>query len=241
MILGISNIKSQQLIYFPSYSTRTNMALALFDLDNTLLSDDSDYLWGCFLVDKGLVDKSTYDKANQHFYAEYKLGTLDIFEFLAFSLKPLTQFSMQELSVLHNEFMEKYIKSAMTPKGAGQIQYHRDKGDIIIIITATNSFVTGPIAKAFKVDQLIATEPEIIDDRYTGQVTGTPCFQGGKITRLKQWLEDTSHNLEGSTFYSDSHNDISLLEIVTTPVAVDPDDELKAIALERNWEICSFR
>ena len=217
------------------------MALALFDLDNTLLSDDSDYLWGCFLVDKGLVDKSTYDKANQHFYAEYKLGTLDIFEFLAFSLKPLTQFSMQELSVLHNEFMEKYIKSAMTPKGAGQIQHHHDKGDIIIIITATNSFVTGPIAKAFKVDQLIATEPEIIDDRYTGQVTGTPCFQGGKITRLKQWLEDTSHSLEGSTFYSDSHNDISLLEIVTTPVAVDPDDELKAIALERNWEICSFR
>ena len=217
------------------------MALALFDLDNTLLSDDSDFLWGCFLVEKGLVDKSAYDEANQHFYAEYKQGTLDIFEFLAFSLKPLTQFTMQQLSVLHNEFMEKYIKSAMTPKGAGQIQHHRDKGDIIIIITATNSFVTGPIAKAFKVDQLIATEPEIIDDRYTGRVAGTPCFQGGKITRLKQWLEDTSHNLEGSTFYSDSHNDISLLEIVTTPVAVDPDDELKAIALERSWEICSFR
>jgi len=217
------------------------MALALFDLDNTLLSDDSDFLWGCFLVDKGLVDKSTYDEANQRFYAEYKQGTLDIFEFLAFSLKPLTQFSMQELRVLHNEFMEKHIKSAMTPKGAAQIQQHRDKGDFTVIITATNSFVTGPIAKAFKVDQLIATEPEIIDDRYTGQVAGTPCFQGGKITRLNQWLESTSHNLEGSTFYSDSHNDISLLERVTSPVAVDPDDELKAIALERNWEICSFR
>ncbi len=217
------------------------MALALFDLDNTLLSDDSDYLWGCFLVDKSLVDKSTYDQANQHFYAQYKQGTLNIFEFLAFSLKPLTQFSMQELSLLHNEFMEKHIKSAMTAKGAAQIQHHRDKGDTTVIITATNSFVTGPIAKAFKVDQLIATEPEIIDHRYTGQVAGTPCFQGGKITRLKQWLQDTSHNLEGSTFYSDSHNDISLLEIVTTPVAVDPDDELKAIALERNWEIRSFR
>ncbi len=129
----------------------------------------------------------------------------------------------------------------MTAKGAAQIQHHRDKGDTTVIITATNSFVTGPIAKAFKVDQLIATEPEIIDGRYTGQVAGTPCFQGGKITRLKQWLKDTSLNLQGSTFYSDSHNDISLLEIVTTPVAVDPDDELKSIALERNWEIRSFR
>jgi len=217
------------------------MALALFDLDNTLLSDDSDYLWGCFLVEKGLVEKSSYDEANQHFYAEYKQGTLDIFEFLAFSLKPLTQFTMQELSVLHNEFMEKHIKSVMTPKGIAQIQLHRDKGDFIAIITATNSFVTGPIAKAFKVDLLIATEPEIIDDKYTGQVAGTPCFQGGKITRLKQWLESTSHNLDGSTFYSDSHNDISLLEIVSTPIAVDPDDELKTIAQKRGWEIYSFR
>ena len=217
------------------------MALALFDLDNTLLSDDSDFLWGCFLVEKGLVEKSTYDEANQHFYAEYKQGTLDIFEFLAFSLKPLTQFSMQELSVLHNEFMEKHIKSAMTQKGIKQIQHHRDKGDSIVIITATNSFVTGPIAKAFNADELIATEPEIVDGRYTGQVAGTPCFQDGKITRLNQWLESTSHNLDGSTFYSDSHNDISLLEQVTTPVAVDPDDELKAIALKRGWEICSFR
>ena len=217
------------------------MALALFDLDNTLLSDDSDFLWGCFLVEKGLVEKSTYDEANQRFYAEYKQGTLDIFEFLAFSLKPLTQFSMQELNVLHNEFMGKHIKSAMTAKGIKQIQHHRDKGDFTLIITATNSFVTGPIAKAFNADELIATEPEIIDGRYTGQVAGTPCFQGGKITRLNQWLESTSHNLDNSTFYSDSHNDISLLEQVTTPVAVDPDDELKAIALKRGWEICSFR
>lgn len=217
------------------------MALALFDLDNTLLSDDSDFLWGCFLVEKGLVEKSAYDEANQRFYAEYKQGTLDILEFLAFSLKPLTQFSMQELSALHNAFMEKHIKSAMTPQGIKQIQHHRDKGDFIVIITATNSFVTGPIAKAFNVDQLIATEPEIIDGRYTGRVAGIPCFQGGKITRLKQWLESTSHNLDNSTFYSDSHNDLALLEQVTTPIAVDPDDELKAIALKRGWEIRSFR
>ena len=217
------------------------MALALFDLDNTLLSDDSDFLWGCFLVEKGLVDKATYDAANQRFYAEYEQGTLDIFEFLAFSLKPLTQFSMQELAELHNAFMEKHIRSVMTEKGIAQIKSHRDKGDVTVIITATNRFITGPIAEAFEVDDLIATDPEIIDGQYTGRVAGTPCFQGGKITRLNQWLENTSHDLEGSTFYSDSHNDIPLLEIVTTAIAVDPDDDLRAMAIERNWEIRSFR
>ena len=217
------------------------MALALFDLDNTLLADDSDFLWGCFLVDKGLVDKSTYDEANKRFYDEYKQGTLDIFEFLAFSLKPLTQYPREKLDILHNEFMQKLITPVMTEKGRQQIQYHQDKGDITVIITATNSFVTGPIADAFKVDALIATDPEIIDGQYTGKVAGTPCFQEGKITRLNQWLENTAHNLENSTFYSDSHNDILLLECVTTPIAVDPDDELKATALDRNWEIRSFR
>lgn len=217
------------------------MALALFDLDNTLLADDSDFLWGCFLVDNGLVDKATYDAANQRFYDEYKRGTLDIFEFLAFSLKPLTQFPMEKLAALHQAFMQKHIIPAMTKKGLAQIQQHRDKGDTTLIITATNSFVTGPIAKAFQVDHLIATEPEVIAGKYTGKVAGTPCFQQGKITRLKQWLEKTSHDLEGSTFYSDSHNDLALLKIVTTPIAVDPDDELRATALEKGWEICSFR
>ncbi len=217
------------------------MALALFDLDNTLLSGDSDFLWGCFLVENGLVDKKTYDETNQRFYEEYKKGTLDIFEFLAFSLKPLTQFSMEKLAVLHNEFMQKHIVSAMTKKGLAKIRQHHDQGDTTLIITATNSFVTRPIAKAFQVDALIATEPEVINGKYTGKVAGVPCFQEGKITRLNQWLENTSHNLEGSTFYSDSHNDIALLDIVTTPVAVDPDDVLKAIAVERNWKMLSFR
>jgi len=217
------------------------MALALFDLDNTLLADDSDFLWGCFLVEKGLVDKSSYDEANQRFYNEYKQGTLDIFEFLAFSLKPLTLYPREKLDELHKEFMQKLIKPVMTNKGIAQIKQHRDKGDITVIITATNRFVTAPIARAFVVDDLIATDPEIIDGKYTGQVAGTPCFQEGKITRLNQWLENTSHDLEDSTFYSDSHNDLALLEQVTTPIAVDPDDELKATAIERNWEICSFR
>jgi HAD superfamily hydrolase (TIGR01490 family) len=217
------------------------MALALFDLDNTLLADDSDYLWGCFLVDKGLVDQSTYEAANQRFYEEYKQGTLDIYEFLAFTLKPLTQYSREKLSELHVEFMQRHIRPVMTEKGIKQIKQHRDSGDVTVIITATNRFVTGPIAEAFQVDDLIATDPEIIDGKYTGKVAGTPCFQKGKITRLRQWLENTSHTLENSFFYSDSHNDISLLELVTTPIAVDPDEQLHAIALERNWEIRSFR
>ena len=217
------------------------MALALFDLDNTLLADDSDFLWGCFLVDKGLVDKKTHDEANKRFYDDYKKGTLDIYEFLAFSLKPLTQIPIEKLSALHKEFMYKHITPVMTEKGMAQIQQHRDRGDITVIITATNRFVTEPIADAFQVDDLIATDPEIIDGAYTGKVAGTPCFKEGKTTRLKQWLENTSHDLENSTFYSDSHNDLSLLEVVTTPVAVDPDDELKATALAKNWEIRSFR
>ncbi len=217
------------------------MALALFDLDNTLLADDSDFLWGCFLVEQGLVDKTAYDEANKRFYAEYKQGTLDIFKFLAFSLKPLTQYSTEKLSELHREFMYRHIRPVMTEKGIRQIQHHRDQGDYTVIITATNRFVTGPIAQAFQVDDLIATEPEIIDGKYTGKVAGTPCFQEGKITRLNQWLLNTAHDLKNSTFYSDSHNDLALLECVTTPIAVDPDDELKATALERNWEIRSFR
>lgn len=217
------------------------MALALFDLDNTLLADDSDYLWGCFLVDKGLVDKSTYDEANKRFYDEYKQGKLDIYEFLAFSLKPLTRYSVEKLGELHREFMQKLIRPVMTRKGIEKIRYHRHQGDITVIITATNSFVTAPIAAAFQVDDLIATEPEIIDGKYTGNVAGTPCFQQGKVTRLYQWLEKTSHDLRDSTFYSDSHNDLSLLECVSRPVAVDPDDELRVTAIKRNWEICSFR
>jgi HAD superfamily hydrolase (TIGR01490 family) len=217
------------------------MALALFDLDNTLLAADSDYLWGQFLVEKGLVDAETYDQANKRFYAEYKQGTLDIHEFLAFSLQPLTRYSIDELAELHDQFMQKHIISAMTRKGSEHIRMHKDRGDVTVIITATNRFVTGPIADAFGVDDLIATEPEIIDGRYTGKVAGEPCFQHGKIIKLDAWLQDTDHDLAGSTFYSDSHNDIPLLEKVSTAIAVDPDDQLRDKAIERNWDILSFR
>jgi len=217
------------------------MALALFDLDNTLLAGDSDYLWGCFLSDKGLVDKDLYEQANLRFYEQYKQGTLDIHEFLNFALTPLAENDFDRLQSFHAEFMESSIREIMTETGRAKIDQHREQGDYIVIITATNSFVTGPIAKAFGVDHLIATEPEIVDGQYTGKVSGTPCFQEGKITKLNEWMEQTSKDLEGSYFYSDSHNDLPLLEQVTTPVAVDPDDQLRTIAQERDWKIETFR
>lgn len=217
------------------------MALALFDLDNTLLADDSDYLWGCFLSDKGLVDKELYEQANLRFYEQYKQGELDIHEFLNFALSPLAENDFEQLQKLHTEFMDALIRPAMTQIGQNKIKQHKAQGDTVVIITATNSFVTAPIAKAFGVDKLIATEPEIIEGQYTGKVSGTPCFQHGKITKLNEWLEQTGKNLEGSYFYSDSHNDLPLLEQVTYPIAVDADEQLKTIAQQRGWGIESFR
>jgi HAD superfamily hydrolase (TIGR01490 family) len=217
------------------------MSLALFDLDNTLLAGDSDYLWGCFLVDKGLVDKQLYEEANERFYQQYKEGKLDIHEFLNFALQPLADNDAGLLQSLHLEFMELHIRPLMTRRGKELIAQHRNAGDHPVIITATNSFVTRPIAHAFGVDDLIATEPEIIDGRYTGRVAGTPCFQRGKIDRLHAWLQVSKMDFAGSWFYSDSHNDLPLLEEVAHPVAVDPDDTLRTVATERGWQITSFR
>ena len=217
------------------------MALALFDLDNTLLAGDSDYLWGCFLVEKGMVDGRLYEEANDRFYSDYKDGTLDIHEFLNFALQPLADNDPALLQSLHDEYMEKHIRPIMTRRGRELIQQHQGQGDHTVVITATNSFVTGPIARAFGADDLIATEPEIIDGRYTGKVAGIPCFQHGKIEKLQAWLDQTGTGLDNSWFYSDSHNDLPLLEEVVHPVAVDPDDQLRAIAGERGWQITSFR
>ena len=217
------------------------MPLALFDLDNTLLAGDSDYLWGCFLVEKGLVDKGLYEEANERFYREYTEGRLDIHEFLNFALQPLAAIDPDILKSLQSEFMEKHIRPIMTQGGMDTIARHRSEGDHPLIITATNSFVTAPIAQAFGITDLIATEPEIIDGRYTGNVDGTPCFQNGKIERLHSWLEMTRMDFDNSWFYSDSHNDLPLLEQVAHPVAVDPDEQLRAIATERGWPITSFR
>ena len=217
------------------------MPLALFDLDNTLLAGDSDYLWGCFLVEKGLVERQLYEQANERFYRDYAAGNLDIHEYLNFALEPLANNDPALLRSMHDEFMEKYIKPIMTLIGMEQIARHTRRGDHAVIITATNSFVTAPIARAFGVRDLIATEPEVVDGRYTGRVDGVPCFQQGKIERLHAWLDATRLDFDNSWFYSDSHNDLPLLEEVANPVAVDPDDQLRAIAKERDWPITSFR
>jgi len=217
------------------------VSLAIFDLDNTLLGDDSDYLWGQFLVEQQLVDKEFYDRENQRFYEEYKTGKLDIFEFLTFSLEPLTRIEPNTLTTLHAQFMREKIAPIMLPKAKALLESHRENGDTLLIITATNSFITGPIAEAMGVEHLIATDPEIIDGRYTGFVEGTPCFREGKVTRLESWLLANQQNLEGSSFYSDSHNDLALLEMVARPIAVDPDDTLTSHAESKGWPIISLR
>ena len=217
------------------------MALAIFDLDNTLLAGDSDYLWGQFLIRKGLVEKKYYEAENQRYYDEYKSGTLNIFDFLAFSLQPLSQNEMAALHLWREEFIEKEINKILLPKAFELIESHKQKGDKLLIITATNRFVTEPIANLLGIDSLLATEPEIKNGRYTGHVEGTPCFQEGKVTRLNKWLTENDITMDGSWFYSDSHNDLPLLKLVSHPVVVDADEELLHYAKQRQWSQISLR
>ena len=217
------------------------MALAIFDLDNTLIAGDSDHLWGHFLVDRGLVDGPSYAAANDRFYQDYHAGTLDIDAFLRFALRPLSEHPRPLLESLREVFVAEVIAPLMLPAARGLIAGHRGLGDTLLIITATNAFVTGPIATRFGIPHLIATEPECIDGRYTGAVAGIPAFREGKVRRLEAWLAAHGETLEGSTFYSDSHNDLPLLGIVEHPVAVDPDPQLHAVALERGWPVLSLR
>ena len=217
------------------------MTLALFDLDNTLLSGDSDYEWGNFLVSKKIVDEELYEKANQKFYEDYKAGTLDIHEFSAFSFEPLSRLSMAQLNALHQEFMSQIIQPLITDKARAIVKEHQEKDHTLVIITATNSFITAPIAKEFNISNLIATEPKIKDNRYTTEIEGTPCFKEGKVERITRWLKEKKETLEGSYFYSDSHNDLALLEKVEKAIAVDPDDKLKKIASNRGWKIITLR
>jgi len=217
------------------------LSLAIFDLDNTLLNGDSDYLWGQFLVENGLVDKAYYERENLRFYEEYKAGTLDIMEFLAFSLKPLSEHTLDALNLWHQRFMAEKIDTIMLPAARHLLQQHRDQGDYLLIITATNSFVTRPIAAALGVDDILATEPELLHGRYTGKVSGLPTFREGKVERLHQWLANSPYNLEQSWFYSDSLNDLPLLEVVTHPVAVDPDPSLEQHARMKGWPVMTLR
>ena len=217
------------------------MTLAIFDLDNTLLGGDSDYLWGTYLVAEGLVDEAYYQRENQRFYDEYRKGTLDISEFLDFSLRPLAEHPLPELLALRRRFMAEKIEPIILPAGRALIEHHRQQGHRLLIITATNRFVTEPIAAALGVADLLATDPEFSDGRYTGKVAGVPAFREGKVSCLKQWLADNGANLADSWFYSDSHNDLPLLEMVSHPVAVDPDDTLRQHAEMKSWPVISLR
>ena len=212
------------------------MALALFDLDETLIAGDSDYEWGAHLVSIGKVDSEFYASENERFYQEYLDGTLDVFAFLKFALRPLAEHSYQELCQWRDEYIEKRIKPIVKPKALDLVNKHRDAGDHCVIVTATNEFITEPTKEMFGIHDLIATQPEMEDGQFTGNVDGTPSFGPGKVTRLKEWLGNNNHSLEGSYFYSDSRNDIPLLELVTHPVAVDADEKLSEHAVKKNWQ-----
>lgn len=217
------------------------MALAMFDLDNTLIAGDSDYLWGGFLAKIGVVDPMDHERENQRFYQEYREGRLNINEFLRFSLRPLTQHPLKQLIAWRERFLADYIDPIILTDGVALLQQHREQGNTLLIVTATNSFVTAPIAERLKVTHLLATEPEQHNGRYTGRVAGIPCFQQGKVERVESWRLEHGESKHESYFYSDSHNDIPLLQWVEHPVAVDPDASLCHYALAHNWPIISLR
>lgn len=218
--------------------------LALFDLDNTLLAGDSDYNWSLFLIEEGLLDAKTHHDRNEQFYLDYKNGCLDIYAFLKFQLQPLAQHPKAFLDQLHLKYMEKVIRPMMTEKAQALVNQHKSNGDLCIVITATNSFVTKPIATAYGIEHLIGTDPEMVDGEYTGGVSGVPSFQEGKVTRLNQWLAERGLSLADfntSYFYSDSHNDLPLMKLVSNPVAVDADATLLAYAQQQGWPCITLR
>jgi HAD superfamily hydrolase (TIGR01490 family) len=223
------------------FQDRLAVSLAIFDLDNTLIADDSDYLWGQFLVDQGIVDKTYYEAANAKFYSDYKQGTLDITEFLHFSLKPLADNKPDDLYRWRSQFIETIIRPLLLKPAQQLIDKHRKRGDTLMVITATNRFVTEPIVKLYGIELLLATTPDFVDGRYTGTFAGIPCFQEGKVKLLEEWLEQSPETLVNSWFYSDSHNDLPLLKRVDNPVAVDPDKKLSAYATGANWPVISLR
>src|SRR5687768_2319274 len=220
------------------------MRLALFDLDNTLLAGDSDYEWGQFLVDRGILERAAYEAQNRAYYEQYTAGTLDIHEYLGFALRPLAEHTPEKLGCWQPQFIASCFLPMVSARAQALVLGHLDRGDLCAIITATNSFVTAPIAREFGVPHLVATEPESRAGRFTGRVAGTPCFRDGKVRRLDEWLAAQGRALgefAESCFYSDSHNDLPLLERVSRPVAVDPDEALARTARERGWEVMSLR
>lgn len=220
------------------------MKLTLFDLDNTLLAGDSDYEWGQFLIDRGVLSRAEYEAQNARFFEQYKAGTLDIHQYLGFALGPLAAHAPEDLARWHEAFMRERIHPMMLPRARELVARHVGAGELCAIVTATNSFVTAPIARELGVPDLVATEPERVAGRFTGRVAGTPCFREGKLARVDEWLAGLGRrfeDFEDSRFYSDSHNDLPLLARVRHPVAVDPDPALAAEAVRRGWPVISLR
>ena len=220
------------------------MNLALFDLDNTILAGDSDYNWSRFLIQEGYLDGAIHAEKNEKFYADYKAGTLDIYAFVEFQFKPLARNPRTVLNQLLKKYVEEVIKPMITEKARALVKRHQEEGDLIIVITATNSFITKPIAELFGIENLIGTDPEEKEGEFTGKVSGIPSFKEGKVTRLEAWLKGKNLSLasfEKSYFYSDSHNDLPLMQKVTHPVAVDSDDILSEYAQSKGWPQISLR
>jgi HAD superfamily hydrolase (TIGR01490 family) len=213
------------------------MTLAIFDLDHTLINGDSDHLWGEYMVENGIVDEQAFRQRNDVFYRDYQRGTLDNDQYLAFALEPLTHYSIDELHAWRADYVEKWIRPLIAPGTARLLDEHRERNHHLMIISATNLFVSEPIGQMLGVTTVLATEPEIIANRYTGRFLGTPTYQQGKVTVLKEWIANNNNDLVGAYFYSDSLNDLALLEQVDNPVTVNPDDDLKLIAEARAWKI----
>lgn len=214
--------------------------LALFDLDNTLLPIDSDYEWGCFLGRIGVVDPDEFQSRNHDYFQQYKAGTLDVIEFLGFSLGLIANRDLQEIEGWRARYMAEVIEPAITTQARELVDGHRRRGDLCAIVTATNTFVTAPIARAFDIEHLIGSEAEQIDGVYTGKPSGTPSFRDGKVSRTEQWLASLDQrwqDFDEIWFYSDSSNDLPLLERASHPVATNPDAGLRALADKRQWPV----
>ncbi len=217
------------------------MTLAIFDLDNTLIAGDSDHLWGEYLCDRGVVDSKTFRDENERFFLDYQRGELDIAAYAAFALSPLQGRTPESVAQLQNDFMAKCIHSLMLPAATALLDQHRQRGDRLLIITATNEFVTRPIAQLLGVADLLGCAVELVDGRFTGRATGTLTYREGKVLRLREWMIEEGEALDGAYFYSDSHNDLPLLEAVANPVIVDPDDTLALVGDKHGWPALTLR
>lgn len=217
------------------------MSLAIFDLDNTMIDGDSDYLWGNFLCDIGVVNDKEYRKKNKYYLQQYNIGKLNILEYCEFVLEPLSRFTMSELEIMRQKFINETIKPVYLKKAQELINKHKKQGDTLLVITATNRFIAENIIKLYAIENLLATEPEIVAGRYTGKIKGMPTYANGKVDNLILWLKNNNEKIENASFYSDSHNDIPLLNFVDNPIAVNPDKKLSVYAKENNWPIIYTR